>query len=197
MLDYAMDEFLPMKDSCALWTQGQLWKVFAFVNDLHVDKGDRLPHAVQALMLKEARERIHGSSSEYASLVLSYIEEICGMIGLGYPTTCAYQHVYHPEARKDSIQVYQYFLMPGLGCCCPLVDKIAHRFRADSFSHCTAACVVVIDGLVHWRADGCVYVAAWGNWQTSRKAKQATKSTQSPSKKRKPAGDEGDIAPHT
>jgi hypothetical protein len=170
MLDYAMDEFLPMDQSNALWMQGKLGSVIAFVNDVHVDVGDRLPNALQKSRLQDARVSCRGSTSEYTISFLSYLSGYCNNIGLGYPTTCAYQHVYHPNAQKERMTVHQYFLMPGLGCCCPLVDKIAHRFRADSFSHCTGACVVLLDGVVHWVADGSVYVVAWGQWNTSWKA---------------------------
>jgi hypothetical protein len=61
--------------------------------------------------------------------------------------TCAYQHVFHPKAPKEMIQVLQFFVMPGLGQAAVFYSStmLANDFYY-AFSHYTSCCVVVQDG---------------------------------------------------
>ena len=173
-VDYLFSRFLPMMKPCALWTQGVLKEVYGFSNDRHLDRYDQLSKEEQENKMEEARSICASVSpaSQYTQPVLTYLEQCSRMIGLGYATTCGYQHVYHPKAPKDRISVHQFFVMPGLGCTCPIQHQTGHHFAAYAFSHYTSGCVVVQDGLVHWRNDGCVNVVAWGAWQSSKKKKK-------------------------
>jgi hypothetical protein len=169
-VDYVMNRFLPCLNTCAVWTQGILGITYAFQNDSHVDVADRLSSEDEAAKLALARKTCAGIVSVYTEAVLAYLEKSAEMIGLGYPTTCAYQHVYHPAAPKALILVFQYFIMTGLGSCCRIEDRVGHDFKAFAFEHCTSLSVVLQDGLVHWVNDGCVQVVAWGGWESSKKS---------------------------
>jgi hypothetical protein len=168
-INFLMDRFLPKDDgACALWTQGVTGSVFGYVNSRHVDVSDRLGHEYEMYLMASARDMCQGIASNYTQGVLSYLSECARIVGLGYSTTCAYQHVFHPKAEKDNIQVLQFFVMPGLGCCVPILHNVGHDFFAYAFSHYTSCCVVIQDGYVFWRSNGCVNVVAWGNWERAR-----------------------------
>jgi hypothetical protein len=168
-INYLMDRFLPKDKPCALWTQGVHGKVFGFLNDRHVDETDRLDPEYETELLAYARATCAGSRFQYTHDVMAYLVETSELVGLGHSTTCAYQHVFHPKAPKEMIQVLQFFVMPGLGCCVPILHNVGHDFLAYAFSHYTSCCVVVQDGLVSWRSNGCVNVVAWGNWENARR----------------------------
>jgi hypothetical protein len=163
-LDYVMNTLLPMDGASALWTQGMVGKSFAYLNDSHVDVGDQMKGKEEIQFLRAVLDCCGRVTNDCTASVARYVECLSKMIGHGYSTTCAYQHVYHPEIQKTGMSVHQYFVMPGLGCCCPIVDKVGHEFRAYAFSHYSSACLVVRDGRVLWTNDGSFNLIAWGRW---------------------------------
>ena len=191
-LDYVMNTLLPMDGASALWTQGIEGRCFAYVNDCHVDEGDRMKPEEDLLFLRGVLDSCQRVTSEYTRLVGIYVDCLSKMIGLGFSTTCAYQHVYHPGVDRDAMSVHQYFVMPGIGCCCPVIDKVGHEFRAYAFSHYSSACLVVRDGYVVWKNDGSFNLIAWGRWVTSNGGRTRTRipsarpNKKSPNKKKKP-----------
>lgn len=181
-VDFLMSSFLA-KDrwqACAVLTQGILRSTYGFMNELHVDAGDSLGQEEGRQKLEEARVACSNvRQSVYTPLALEYLEACYRMIGLGYSTTCGYQHVFHPAAPKERMSVHQFFLMPGLGCTCPIQDGVGHNFLAYAFSHYTSCTIVLLDGYVHWLNDGGVNVVAWGSWQSKPRDKRKKKKRRS------------------
>jgi len=168
-MDFMMHRFIPQAHRCAVWTLGNIGTVYGFENGCHVDTSDKMTLPDQLRRINQAAVSCQNIKSKYTTSVLAYLKKVAKMIGLGYSTTCAYQHVYHPNAPKKMFHVFQYFVMPGLGVACPITDKVGHDFRAYAFSHYTSCCVVVQDGRVRWKSDGSVNVVAWGSWVNRNK----------------------------
>jgi hypothetical protein len=72
------------------------------------------------------------------------------------PTTCAYQHVFHPKAPKEMIQVLQFFVMPGLA---KLLCSIPPQCWHNDFGLCLQSLHVLLccgsRWLVSWSAMMC------------------------------------------
>eukprot|EP00978_Attheya_sp_CCMP212_P020526 scaffold58909_cov32-Attheya_sp.AAC.1 len=111
-LDYVMNTLLPPQGASALWTQGITGKCFAYVNDCHVDVGDRMKPDEELLFLRGVLDSCRRVKSDYTRLVAIYVESLSRMIGLGFSTTCAYQHVYHPDVERKGMSAHQFFVMP-------------------------------------------------------------------------------------
>jgi hypothetical protein len=112
-IDYMMDQFLTPPAPVALWTQGHT--NFGFQNTGHVDSADRFSTVNEKTIMDGTRTECADIRSPYTQAVMAYLEEVAATIGLGYSTTCAYQHVFHPSADKDSMVVIQFFLCLVLG----------------------------------------------------------------------------------
>ena len=154
-----------------LWTQGKTGSLFGFQNDGHVDVGDSLKPGDEENIMSTLRQGLRNImndsrvNSEFTKGFSDYVTKTRQMIGIGFATACAYQHVFHAKIDPTSIIVTQLFVMAGLGVCIHLDDEIGHVFRADSFCHYTSLPLIIQDGKVHWVSNGCVSVTAWGTWQ--------------------------------
>ena len=49
---------------------------------------------------------------------------------------------------KTSLNVFQYFIMPGMGLCVRVRDYVAHGFYAYTFAHCTAVPLIKVGSLL-------------------------------------------------
>jgi hypothetical protein len=106
-IDYMMDQFLTPPAPVALWTQGHT--NFGFQNTGHVDSADRFATVDENTIMVGARTECAYIRSPYTQVFMAYLEEVAATIGLGYSTTYAYQHVFHPSANKDSMVGIQFF----------------------------------------------------------------------------------------
>mmetsp|Transcript_21027 Transcript_21027/g.32061 ORF Transcript_21027/g.32061 Transcript_21027/m.32061 type:complete len:86 (-) Transcript_21027:79-336(-) len=74
-------------------------------------------------------------------------------------TTCCYQYI--TECNK--IEVYQYFLCPGLGTSQRISNYWVHCFLPSTFSHCTSAAIfIVADGKEYFGKCPKATMFAWG-----------------------------------
>jgi hypothetical protein len=150
-INYLIDRFLPKDKPCALWTQGVTARVFGFLNDWHVDASDRLGQEFEFGLLASAQATCAGSTSSYTQGVIAYLLECAKLVGLGYSTACAYQHVFHPKAPKEEIQVLQFFCNARSGLLLSYPPQVGHDLLGYAFSHYMSCCVVIQDGFVFWR----------------------------------------------
>ena len=64
---------------------------------------------------------------------------------------------------------------------CPeLHARVSYRTKQaiTLLLHYTSGCVILQDGLVHWRNNGCVNVFAWGSWQSSKQKNRNNRKQQ-------------------
>eukprot|EP00984_Skeletonema_dohrnii_P019395 scaffold9254_cov98-Skeletonema_dohrnii-CCMP3373.AAC.3 len=78
--------------------------------------------------------------------------------GVSNPTTCCYQYI--TECNK--IEVYQYFMCPGLGSSHRISNYWVHCFLASTFSHCTSAAIFIVDGKAYFGKCPKATMFAWG-----------------------------------
>jgi hypothetical protein len=74
------------------------------------------------------------------------------------PTTCCYQYI----KKCNDIQVYQFFMCPGLGTCYRIKNYWVHTMLAGLFSHCTSVPIYIVDGKAYFGKCPYVKMFAWG-----------------------------------
>jgi hypothetical protein len=144
-------------------------RYLAFASAPHLDPSDLYPGS----KVKELEDKISKHEHELVSSLanmpteqkrlvqrrLDYLTRFKLRVGLGTPTTCAYQFV-----AAANIDVLQYFILEGLGLCVRLTSFLGHSFYAYTFVHCTSICLMRKEGKVHFVMDdalkACVF--AWG-----------------------------------
>ena len=62
--------------------------------------------------------------------------------GVCLPTTCCYQYV----GLQSNIEVYQFFMCPGLGTTYRIKNYWVHLFMAGLFSYCTSVAIYIVEG---------------------------------------------------
>ena len=140
-----------------------------FVNSLHDDTCNLIKKNLVALYIRKFTEDINNCKKYYHSKkkkLIKKVKEINNLIGLGLPTTCAYNIISDVNllkvARLSSLFVMFDFAMT-------LSHKTVHNFFGWAFSHCTALPILIFhDGIVHVSNDGveekhCIIVFAWGS----------------------------------
>lgn len=74
------------------------------------------------------------------------------------PTTCCYQYI----KRCNEVEVYQFFMCPGLGTCYRIKNYWVHCMLAGLFSHCTSVPIYIVDGKAYFGKCPYVKMFAWG-----------------------------------
>jgi len=121
-------------------------KTLSFANEPHLDDGDKFTIEQVELVfhnldseiqkLDNIPNRFEEKKKKYREFQ-NYVTEFDQKLGLGVPTTCAYQHV----LVAKEVQLIQFFLMEGLGCAVLIEDFVGHHFQGHAFVHHTSLCV--------------------------------------------------------
>ena len=129
----------------------------------HVDSNDKIPDEddiaskLKQLLSETLSPYLPVSMKEEARLALDHIESW----GAAGPTTCNYRFV-----GDETVEVYQFFCMPGLGICYRITNFWTHCFLASCFSHYTSIPIFVHKERVYIgkfpAAAGHKVVFAWG-----------------------------------
>ena len=78
--------------------------------------------------------------------------------GVCLPTTCCYQYV----GLQSNIEMYQFFMCPGLGTTYRIQNYWVHLFLAGLFSHCTSVPIYIVDGRAYFGKCPKVTMFSWG-----------------------------------
>ncbi len=78
--------------------------------------------------------------------------------GVCLPTTCCYQYV----GLRSNIEVYQFFMCPGLGTTYRIKNYWVHLFLAGLFCHCTSVAVYIVDGRAYFGKCPTLTMFSWG-----------------------------------
>jgi len=163
----------------------------SYYNQLHIDEDDLIPPELVDKLLERANHIIcqeYTVEAEAAALniYLTFIEEFIASV----PTTCCYQFVptregwLQPSSRVD---VFQVFLMMGLGISLCLQNFSSHTFYASGFSHCTTMPLFVCQDRVFFGEHPLVQVAAWGSGSSKKKTKNQLEQERMQNKRKEAA----------
>lgn len=78
--------------------------------------------------------------------------------GVSIPTTCCYQYV----MSRNNVEVYQWFMCPGLGTTHRIRNYWVHIMLASLFSHCTSSAIYIVDGRAYFGTCPVATMFAWG-----------------------------------
>ena len=181
-IDFSQD--LLLRNKLMIATKGEVGKAFGFANSGHLDSdGGYDDDELTKLELQELDEKgvFDDLFNGYESDILQrkdYAERWLAL-GSGAPTTCGYQFVWNDKNAFSNYEVYQYFLMNGLGLCYRVRSFSTHLMYAHQFYHQTALCLVVCNGKVLSKNDGRLNVFAWGNGGKRKRKNKKTKNKKS------------------
>ena len=83
--------------------------------------------------------------------------------GVSLPTTCCYQYVRSNELSDVKIDIYQWFLCPGLGTSHRITNYWVHIMLAGLFQHSTSSAIYIVDGCAFFGECPHVTMFAWGS----------------------------------
>jgi hypothetical protein len=162
---------------------GILGKILAFANSFHIDKRDKLSEEQQeqlSMVLEELEEGVPPSAIEYigaykapslSRLTVRYLLDWKRRFGhFDSPTTCGYANLGEIPKNAD---LYQFFVMDGLGISLQLGPGVVHSFFASQTSHCTSLGVMVKDNKVYLK-DSAYTFFAWGNGSSKERVVTST-----------------------
>ena len=120
------------------------------VNSLHKDTCDLIKKALVTLYIEKFTKEISNNNKikdRMKRKLISKVEEIKNLVGLGLPTTCAYNIICRSILMETS-SLSAFFIMFDFAM--PLNHKRVHNFFGWSFLHCTALPILIFDnGRVH------------------------------------------------
>jgi len=137
-----------------------------FCSSCHLDKSDN-----QKQFVGEMKERLRLVVNEFqhlhessVTIVAERYQQAANALkhilwwGVCLPTTCCYQYV----GLKSEIEVYQFFMCPGLGTTYRIKNYWVHSFLGGLFSHCTSAAIFIVDGRAYFGTCPKVTMFSWG-----------------------------------
>ena len=127
-------------------------KFIGLTNTSQFDKKDKYKKSIQSDLERYCSKLEDEKSKQYLS---SNIE-----VGIGKPTTCAYQFLNYVNEDKDGT-VFQYFLYDSFKIAIRLHDFSCKTFYGHMACHRTALPVLVRDGKVIYRNSN-ISVFVWG-----------------------------------
>ena len=83
--------------------------------------------------------------------------------GISTPTTCCYQYVFQESTGTMNIEVYQWFMCPGLGVTYRVCNYWVHIMLAGLFQHCTSTPIYIVDDKAYFGKCPHVTMFAWGS----------------------------------
>ena len=148
--------------SIGIFTTGDS-EIMGYCNCSHTDNNDKLNRAE----INEIMALVQGMKpalKEYINMFQCYV-------GIGVPTTCAYQILIESDVLKKS-DVVVIFIYSGLGCMYKVRDGDSQSFYAHAISHNTAVPFCVYNGNVYYNSNseyGSIHIVAWGEGKKSRR----------------------------
>jgi hypothetical protein len=142
-INFLMDEFCQGRRATVLCGLKVTGSVFGYVNSRHVDV------SIVWVRVGNVFDGIHkGHVSGIASTYTQGVYPTCLNVQNCWTwllhdvciSTCFHQ------GWKDNIQVLQFFVMPGLGCCVPILHNVGHDF----FCICLQPLYVMLCGDSRW-----------------------------------------------
>ena len=137
-----------------------------FASSCHVDKNDNLKKYYQNVVgrLTQTIELMQTLNPIADNVIGPKLIEATNSLqhliwwGLCLPTTCCYQYV----KQRNNIEVYQWFVCPGLGTAHKIENFWVHLFLAALFSHYTTCAIYIVDGKAYF--GNCPYATmfSWG-----------------------------------
>jgi hypothetical protein len=148
-------------------TMGLLAKCLGFANSPHTDHFDFYPASDQQKFIESFRSYLEAPQLRNrvcASYLKRWVDQYNGFCR---PTTCGYVFSGSLKGDASRVQIFQYFLLEGLGFAVRFMSEIIHHFYGDLFSHNTAVCVAIgSDGMVSYKSNPSNFesfrVFAWG-----------------------------------
>lgn len=137
-----------------------------FSSSCHVDRGDDQKFCEKSMVgkLRKVLQRFQELQKQGVSCLSSRVDEITNCLkhvtwwGVCLPTTCCYQYI----SKRTDIEVYQWFLCPGLGTTHRIKNYWVHLFLASLFSHCTSAPIYIVNGRAYFGRCPQVTMFSWG-----------------------------------
>ena len=139
-----------------------------FCSSCHSDKSDSENNHIVGNM----KERVKGIIDKFSELrsegvhfeesrETEAIESLKHILwwGVCLPTTCCYQYI---TKDKTHVEVYQWFMCPGLGTTYLIRNYWVHLMLAALFSHCTSAPIYIVEGRAYFGKCPKVTMFAWG-----------------------------------
>jgi hypothetical protein len=136
-----------------------------FCSSCHLDRSDD-----QKQFAGEMKERLHLVVNEFQHLRDSSVTFVAERYqqaanakhffwwGVCLPTTCCYQYV----GLRSEIEVYQFFMCPGLGTTYRIKNYWVHSCLAGLFFHCTSAAIFIVDGRAYFGKCPTATMFSWG-----------------------------------
>jgi len=121
-----------------------------FCCSCHVDQNDRKPGLFEAV----TEDMSSNESLPWVKYSLAHLY----WWGLSIPTSCCYQYI----KEKNDIEIYQWFMCPGLGTTYRIKNYWVHIMLAGLFSHCTSCAIYVVDNKAYFGFCPDVTMFAWG-----------------------------------
>ncbi len=141
---------------------------FHFTSTCHVDAGDNQSFCFDSM--KSSLQGVVGRLEELKKMGLESLDRkikeanIClrhiSWWGVSLPTTCCYQYI----SDVNSVEVYQWFLCPGLGTSYRIRNYWVHLFLASTFSHCTSGAIYIVKGRAYFGKCPHVTMFSWGGY---------------------------------
>jgi len=137
-----------------------------FSSSCHVDRGDDQQFCEQSIKSRlsivlnrfnELKEQGLASISSRLEIVTNCLRHVTWW-GVCLPTTCCYQYI----SKRNDIEVYQWFLCPGLGTTYRIKNYWVHLFLAGLFSHCTSAPIYIVDERAYFGKCPHITMFSWG-----------------------------------
>jgi hypothetical protein len=148
-------------------TMGMLSSCLGFANTPHTDHYDFYRPGDQEEFLKCFRSFLEGSHHRN-KICAQYLQRWVDQYG-GFcrPTTCGYTFSGALKGDNSKVEIFQYFILEGLGFAVRFMSETVHHFYGNIFTHNTAVCVAVgSDGTVSYKSDPSYCesfrVFAWG-----------------------------------
>lgn len=143
-----------------------------FACSCHVDRNDRETQTTSSMItkLKSILEEMSVLKSKNVAFCVRRESEALRSLdhllhwGFCVPTTCCYQYIFrNRNPPKPKIEIYQWFMCPGLGTAHIIRNYWVHMMLAGLFSHCTSAPIYIVnDSTVYFGRCPYVTMLAWG-----------------------------------
>lgn len=137
-----------------------------FSSSCHTDCNDNLSHhraKMEARVTSVVYEldALRKSGTSWVTPQLEIFQNCLNHLsywGLCLPTTCCYQYI----KQRNDVEVYQWFLCPGLGITYRIKNYWVHIFLASLFSHCTSGAIYIVDDTAYFGSCPFITMFSWG-----------------------------------
>ena len=166
-------------EGVVFWANRIIILTIKFYNKSHTDKGDFFSD----LEIKEAYTRAKRIIDSPLTIqtekvrmenFLAFIDDF----SLSILTTCGVQYVRTAlgmQHMNTEVEVYQVFLMLGLGSSLRMCNYMTHIFFGAVFQHCTCMPLFIVDEKVYFGSHPYIDIVNWGNGSGNTSKSKAKK----------------------